>query len=109
MLTGVLVMDSPEFKRLRGWAAHFDVHAQENANGTWSFKVLSKSGWDTFEVPSAIGPLRLAMEICARTTRWICYRPGKSAMQAFLAHPDDKIERLVELYAKWKSVGFPEN
>lgn len=97
-----------EISRLKQWACLFDIVIEEIRAEKWRFRVLYREGWITFDVPANVAPIRLSSEICSKTIRWIYYQPGKFAAKIFLAQPDQKIERLGVLYAKWKELGFPE-
>jgi len=51
---------------------------------------------------------RLAVELCSKTIRWVYYQPGVVCAQTSLGIPDSKIDRLAQLYQRWKRNGFPE-
>lgn len=94
--------------RLRRAASLFDIYMTDDGGTTVHFHVLDKQGWRDFDVARDIAMPRLAIELCSKTIRWVYYQPGVVCAQTFLGIPDSKIDRLAQLYQRWKRNGFPE-
>lgn len=93
--------------RLRKFSELFDIHVHERADGRYDFEVLESDGLHKFSVPKEHFHARLLSEFCSKTARWVCYRPGIHCEDTFTALSDKKIQRTSELYARWKSKGYP--
>lgn len=95
-------------EELTALARCFDVHYEGVREQRAHFRVQDKQGLREFSVPAPWATARLTMELCAKTTRWVCYRPGVHCLDLLLSHPPEQLRRLTELYEIWKSQGFPE-
>lgn len=86
----------------------FDVRYEGVRENRAHFRVHDKHGLREFSVPAHWAMARLAMELCAKTTRWVCYRPGEHCLDSLMSLPPEQLHRLTQLYDNWKAQGFPE-
>lgn len=97
-----------DYLRLVRIADLFDVHYKEARPGTYEFNILEKDGWRRFELGADTAPVRLLTELGSKTVRWVYFHPGEHCGKTLLSLTDKKLERIGELYQRWKSKGFPE-
>lgn len=102
-------LTSDNVLRLKRVASLFDIYMTDSAGDTIHFRVLDKQGWRDFDISKDLAMTRLAVELCSKTIRWVYYQPGVVCADTLLSMPDGKIDRLAQLYQRWKQGGFPEN
>ena len=101
-------LTAAELSRLTKASALFDIDFHEQESGNYLFKILDETGERVFEVSPGLAESRLIAELCSKTIRWVYYRPSEHCLVTLLDLTDKKINRIAQLYQKWKSNGFSE-
>ncbi len=98
-----------DLTRMLRLAPLFDVNVLEDPDSPEHvvLHVLDADGERKSRIPRNRLERRLLAELGAKTVRWVYYHPGVSCREALLSQTDSRLQRLGQLYAKWKSEGFP--
>lgn len=93
--------------RLLRISEKFDIQINFKKDGYVDFSIFEKEGLRNFRIVENLAHARLATEICSKTLRWIHYKPNRCCISSLLEQPDERLDRVAELYARWKLAGFP--
>ncbi len=98
-----------DLARMLRLAPLFDVQVHDDPESAEHvvLEVLDVDGERRSRIPRSRLERRLLAELGAKTVRWVYYHPGVSCREALLSQTDARLQRLGQLYAKWKSEGFP--
>lgn len=96
-----------ECARLERFAPLFDIEVTPVSLTHIQIRVLTSTGTCDTLVPLELVHLRLLSEICSKTVRWVHYRQSEEVRVTFFTLPEERLQRIAQLYAKWKIIGMP--
>lgn len=92
------VLTEQDKLRLEETAPMFDILFKQISPTTYELSVSHDGELCTYELKAYCAHLRLLSELCAITSRWICFHPGMHCAEILFSQLHLRLPRLVQLH-----------